>query len=132
MNVSLRKLLVLPSLALGFACAHEVGTTMNARVMTRAQGTSVIQPVNGASVALACPQGSTQELGKTDATGDLHADYATAMPMDCSFVVSQPGLRSYTVRVSDVCTELASGGCQTADLRTVLAPATTGSAGGVR
>ena len=41
-----------------------------------------------------------------------------------------PGLKSYTVRVADVCTELTAGGCQTADLRTVLAPAATGSAGG--
>ena len=129
MNGSLRMVFVLPALALGFACAHEVGTTMNARVMARSQG-SVIQPVSGATVALACPEGSTLELGKTDASGDLHADYAGALPMACSLVVTQPGLKSYTVRVADVCTELTAGGCQTADLRTVLAPAATGSAGG--
>ena len=60
----------------------------------------------------------------------LSPSFRNSLPMACSLVVTQPGLKSYTVRVADVCTELTAGGCQTADLRTVLAPAATGSAGG--
>jgi hypothetical protein len=54
------------------------------------------------------------------------------LPLLCSFTIAQPGFQPYSVRVSNVCTQTGSDGCQRADLRAILASAGSGSAGGIR
>jgi hypothetical protein len=138
MNVSSRSLLSVSFLTLGIACAHESTTsTMTARVLTRSPGAARdatgLRPADGAQVALSCPDGTSKDLGRTDSRGELKIEHDGTLPLACSVTVTEQGFQPLSVKVADVCTELGYGGCQRADLRTVLAAAAgSGSAGGVR
>jgi hypothetical protein len=136
MNFSLPTLLALPLIALGIACSHGFNSIVTARVLNRPAGTARdatgLRPAEGAKVALNCPNGDQKDLGTTDALGELRAEQPDAFPLSCSFVVAQPGFQPYSVRISNVCTEAGSDGCQHADLRAILASAGSGSAGGSR
>ena len=136
MTLSARSLLVVPLLALGVGCAHDLSSVMTARVLSRPAGAARdatgLKPAEGARIALRCPGGEQKDLGTTDSLGELRAEQAQAFPLACSFVVAQPGFQPYSVRISNICTETGSDGCQHADLRAILASASSGSAGGSR
>src|SRR5438874_2229569 len=136
MNSHVRTLLALPLVALGVACAHDFNSVMTARVLNRPPGAARdatgLRPAEGAKIALNCPGGEQKDLGTTDSLGELRAEQAGAFPLSCSFVVAQPGFQPYSVRISNICTETGSDGCQHADLRAILASASSGSAGGSR
>jgi hypothetical protein len=136
MNFHARMLLALPAIALGVACSHGFNSVMTARVLNRPAGSARdatgLRPAEGAKVALNCPGGEQKDLGTTDSEGELRAEQPDAFPLSCSFVVAQPGFKPYSVRISNVCTESGSDGCQHADLRAILASAGSGSAGGSR
>jgi hypothetical protein len=135
MTVSARLLLAAPLLALGVGCAHDLNSVMTARVLARPAGArdaSGLKPAEGARVALNCPGGDQKDLGTTDSLGELRTEQPQAFPLACSFVVAQPGFQPYSVKIANVCTETGSDGCQHADLRAILASASSGSAGGSR
>ncbi|TMA20795.1 MAG: hypothetical protein E6J62_08380 [Deltaproteobacteria bacterium] len=136
MTISARSLLALPVLALGFACAHDLNSVMTARVLSRSSGAARdatgLKPAEGAHIALNCPGGEQKDLGTTDSLGELRTEQPQAFPLACSFVVAQPGFQPYSVKISNVCTETGSDGCQHADLRAILASGGSGSAGGSR
>ena len=135
MTVPVRQLLA-PLFALGVACAHDLNSVMTARVLSRPSGAARdatgLRPAEGARVALDCPGGEQKDLGTTDSLGELRAEQPNAFPLSCSLVVAQPGFQPYSVRISNVCTETGSDGCQHADLRAILASASSGSGGGSR
>ena len=137
MNFSVRTLLALSLIFLGIACSQGFNSIVTARVLNRPAGAARdatgLRPAEGAKVALDCPDGQQKDLGTTDALGELRAEQPGAFPLSCSFVVAQPGFQPYSVRISNVCTETGSDGCQHADLRAILASAAgSGSAGGSR
>jgi hypothetical protein len=136
MNFHARMLLALLAIALGVACSHGFNSVMTARVLSRPAGSARdatgLRPAEGAKVALNCPGDEQKDLGTTDSQGELRAEQPDAFPLSCSFVVAQPGFKPYSVRISNVCTETGSDGCQHADLRAILASAGSGSAGGSR
>ena len=130
-----RTLLTIPLLALGVACAHsELGSTVSARVLSRSPGAARdatgLRPAEGAHITLACPGGQQQDLGTTNAKGELTADQPGGLPLACSFNVEQTGFQPYSVRVADACSETSADGCRRADVRAILASARSGSAGG--
>jgi hypothetical protein len=136
MNFRASTILALPAIAAGIACSHGFNSVMTARVLNRPSGAARdatgLRPAEGAKIALNCPGGEQKDLGTTDSLGELRAEQPDAFPLSCSFVVAQPGFQPYSVKISNVCTETGSDGCQHADLRAILASASSGSAGGSR
>jgi len=131
-----RILVAAPLLALFAGCAHDLNSVMTARVLSRPAGAARdatgLKPAEGARVALNCPGGEQKDLGTTDSLGELRTEQPQAFPLACSFVVAQPGFQPFSVKIANVCTETGSDGCQHADLRAILASASSGSAGGSR
>jgi hypothetical protein len=104
-----------------FACGHERAAMVGARVGIR-QGAAE-QPAEGASMTLKCPDATAQDLGRGDKNGEVRAQHIGAVPLACLVTVTHPGYEEHTVRLADVCTVLAPGGCQIAELEVVLVPA---------
>jgi hypothetical protein len=116
---------------LAVACGHQRAAVIGARVSS-GQGDAQ-EPVEGASGALDCPgELFPQDLGKSDEDGDLRAQHIGAVSFTCALTISMAGYQPYKAAMQDVCAARASGGCQTVDLRVVLAPAPGKNAGGAK
>ncbi|HEX9575032.1 MAG TPA: hypothetical protein VF994_13125 [Myxococcales bacterium] len=108
-------------LALAAACGHGRAALVAAHVSTGQE--SAQEPLEGASGTLDCPgQLLPQDLGKSDEDGDLRAQHIGAVSLACAMNVAMAGYQPYKAALRDVCTAPAPGGCQTVDVRVVLAP----------
>jgi hypothetical protein len=108
-------------LALTAACGHERAALVAARVSSGQEGAQ--KPLEGASGTLDCPgQLLPQDLGTSDKGGDLRAQHIGAVSLACAMNISVAGYQPYKAALRDVCTGPVPGGCQTVDVRVVLAP----------
>jgi hypothetical protein len=108
-------------LALAAACGHERAALVAARVSSGQEGAQ--KPLEGASGTLDCPgQLLPQDLGRSDHDGDLRAQHIGAVSLTCAMNISMAGYQPYKAALRDVCTAPVPGGCQTVDVRVVLAP----------
>jgi hypothetical protein len=108
-------------LVLAAACGHERAAVVAARVFTGQEAAQ--KPLEGASGNLDCPgQLLPQDLGRSDKDGDLRAQHIGAVSLACAMNVSMAGYQPYKAALQDVCTAPVPGGCQTVDVRVVLAP----------
>jgi hypothetical protein len=108
-------------LALAAACGHERAALVAARVSTGQE--SAQKPLEGASGTLDCPgQLLPQDLGRSDAQGDMRAQHIGAVSLTCAMNVSKAGYQPYKAALREVCTAPVPAGCQLVDVRVVLAP----------
>jgi hypothetical protein len=108
-------------LALAAGCGHERAALVAAHV-SAGQGTAE-EPIQGASGSLDCPgQILPQDLGNSDADGDLRAQHIGAVPFACAVTISMAGYQPYKAALQTACSARAQGGCLTVDLRVTLAP----------
>jgi hypothetical protein len=82
-----------------------------------------IVAVPDAVVALSCPDGKTQQIGRTDADGALYATPEVDLPLDCAITVAQDGFATERAKVYDSCRLQGNGVCRDLDLSLVLARA---------
>jgi hypothetical protein len=121
----------LAALLLAFAasCGHDRAALIAAHVAT-GQGDAQ-EDLEGASGTLDCPgELFPQDLGNSDEDGDLRAQHMGSVPLACSINISMAGYQPYKAALQDVCASPAGGGCQTVDVRIVLAPEPGKSSGG--
>jgi hypothetical protein len=114
---------------LSTACANQgVGTRVNAKIMSLKAGAidaKGVQPVAGAQVAVACPNGgAAREIGRTGTDGHLDLDVGPekSVPLDCDLAISQQGYRTMKVAVTEVCRLQGHGMCRALDVQAVLQP----------
>ena len=113
----------LAALLLAFAagCGHGRAAVIAAHVDV-GQGDAE-EALEGASGTLDCPNELfPQDLGHSDGDGDLRAQHMGAVPLACAMNITMAGYRPYKATLRDVCTAPDSGGCQSVDVRVVLAP----------
>ena len=103
-------------------CGHERAAVVAAHVTTGQE--TAPEAIEGASGTLDCPGAFVpQDLGKSDEDGDLRAQHIGAVPLACSVTISMAGYQPYTALLQKVCGAAVTGGCLTAEMRVVLAPA---------
>jgi hypothetical protein len=108
-------------LVLAAACGHQRAALVAAHVST-GQGTTE-EPVEGANGKLDCPgELLPQDLGTSKKDGDLRAQHIGAVSLACALTISRAGYQPYKAGLQQICAAPAAGGCQTVDLRVVLAP----------
>jgi hypothetical protein len=103
------------------ACGHQRAALVSAHVTGGPSDAPEV--VQGASGTLDCPdEVFPQDLGNSDASGDLRAQHIGAVPLACTVTVAKAGFQPYKALVRDTCAAAVRGGCQTAELRAVLVP----------
>jgi hypothetical protein len=108
-------------LALAAGCGHERAALVAAHVSAGQE--TAEEPIEGASGSLDCPgQILPQDLGNSDADGDLRAQHIGAVPFACAVTISMAGYQPYKAALQTACSARAQGGCLTVDLRVTLAP----------